>query len=312
MKWKGKLGLAILTILLVYIGYSFGPHLSKEHAETTEDDSPRCIQSFELPLQTIPLKESPSTQLDIQIELSFVGELESELKKREGEIRAEIFRYFAKKDLRQFFDDLRQGFDTKDLEVMLNDLLGRRCTETRIIRVNYKSCNFRYMPNFTPITQEVNLTGLEPFSSYDIPTIATITNDAQFPDPPLGSAAADLDYPTLGLFTAPALEWPSRTILLEVDVLCETSIFLEIFEKRATLRHATIKRLTRYPPEELLEKVIDGTLQEELRRIFNKELGYTKVSPIYRVYLPTFFFSTLTDKPTFPTEEKKMFWIKME
>jgi flagellar basal body-associated protein FliL len=259
---------------------------------------------------TISLQDSTQTNLDIEIAMQFIGNIRKELDIREGELREETIRELSQHSPKRLLEDFQKGFLSKDLEKAFNELLGRETSEKRILKVKFTSFNFRYstIPKITETPLDLASVGALLWSGK--PAIEPIDKDSGFENPPTGTSTLKLDRLTLGLFTAPILEWPSRTTFLEVEILCSKELFLTLLEKEDVFKEQTIAHISRYNGFNLIKSFRDRTLQERLKRIYRKELPSSQGPHIFRVYFPTFYMSHPPVSPNFSREGKKMFVIE--
>ncbi|MDD2999618.1 MAG: hypothetical protein PHV05_11205 [Candidatus Riflebacteria bacterium] len=307
-RWKVKAGILVCLVFLFAMGWYATPWAQDHTPAQSAADKPEQFSQLRLRPLTVSFQEDAATNLDISLEVVFSESLQKELDIREGELRAEFTRHLTKYGARKFLEDFQKDFLTTDLQKIANSHLGLTTSESRVIKVNVVSLNFGYSP--APVLSEPrpDMASSGAFLSNDQKTSLTTRDESRFDDPPTGSLTPGIGRATLGIFATPVMEWPSRTLTLEVEVLCADFMIMDLYERRGELRKVTISHLSKYPPAQLIESFLDGTLQESLRRLYDYTVvnGFKK-SPIHSVYFPTFHLSYSVAMPKISQKEKPMF-----
>ncbi|HIG92826.1 TPA: hypothetical protein HA234_01360 [Candidatus Woesearchaeota archaeon] len=311
-RWKIYLGIFGLLVFCSSF-FWYGKWWEKDLTlPKSEDSNKLSISTLRLKPLTVSLREDALTNLNISLEVVFVGNLHDELNTREGELRAEFVRHLTNYEASRVLNDFQEGFLSKDLERISNKLLGLSSSESRVINVFVESLHFGYSPISFLSQSGLVLASSGAFLADAQTTLENIKEDARFDNTSTGSSTQQLGMATLDMFTVPVLEWPSRTLTLEVEVLCSDFKILEIFERRGELRQVTISHISKYSPSQINESFLDGTLQERLRRLYHMHLrpSASEKSAIHSVYFPTFHMSYSVATPNNSQEGKKMFFIE--
>lgn len=268
------------------------------------------------PLNATLRSDNVLTNVDISIEIIAYGDITSIFNKQKEHIKSKFIRRLSRLDSKRLLNDLKEGFLSKDLERDANKSMGTTFSENRVVRVNVTSMNFRYPSLAASLATECcdKPADCNSLVSDAQTSIKPLTKDSRFDATPIGTATLNLERISLGSFTAPTAQFPSKTISIEAKILCSKDIVRQVIENRGKLKYATIKHLLKYPPSLIMESVIDGSLQKHLRRVYDNELntinsGHSDESPIYEVYFPIFHMDYPQNEPS-TSQDKEIYLIE--
>lgn len=154
MSGKVKIIIIVLVILLILLGAGALAYIVTKKAATGNGgpgpDTPPPTQEqintvpkmgrFDLGDFVANTRDEELHYVKLQIEIGYVGQLESELEERKAELRDRVNNHIMKLNAQRAKEDYVDHFLHKDLERELNNVLGRSTSESRIIQIT--------IPNF--------------------------------------------------------------------------------------------------------------------------------------------------------------------
>lgn len=147
MSFKTKILLFLVLLVLAFLGTTFVVYRisSKAAAKPASELPAETVNSYESQkgkISRFNLGDFMATARDqglhyikIQIEVAYVGDLESVLEEHKAELHDKVTNHLMKLTIQRAKEDYIDGFLHKDLERELNKILGTSASESRIVRV---------------------------------------------------------------------------------------------------------------------------------------------------------------------------------